>query len=84
VVVDDHVAVRRGDHDGCHGVPVAPGQRLHVDDDLRLIGMAEEEDLVTVSIGNLLAEAVQDMFGEIAFHGRGRIHDGLTKNARRW
>ena len=46
VVVDHHVAEGGGNQDGRHRVPVAPGQRFHLDHQFRLVGASQEEYLV--------------------------------------
>jgi len=69
VIVDDHITVGGGNHDGRHRVLVPPCQRFYFDDKLRLVGRAEKKDLVATATGDLPAHLVCCIFRYQAFHG---------------
>src|SRR5512140_1916329 len=74
MVMDDDVAERGGNDDRGHGVTVPPGQRLHLHDELRFIGPAEEEDFIAPCILDLTAQLEQGFFSKVAVHRHGRYN----------
>jgi hypothetical protein len=66
--MDHHIAERGSYQDGCNRVPVASCQGLRLDNQLGLVGSAEEEYFVAAGLGYGVLYLEKGFFRKIAFH----------------